>query len=146
MPVRAARICGCGHRVASGVLCPCEERRSKERKARHDAKRPNAQARGYDAEWQEEAKAFLRAPGNERCACGAPSTVVMHVISIRRRPDLRMVKSNWRPGCHRCNAREAARDKAEATGGGSRLAAGANDRRGVNHARPHKFGFPGDFE
>ena len=83
-----------------------------QRKARFDKKRPAARQRGYDAEWTREAKAFLAQPENELCArCGAKATVVMHIKSIRTRPDLRMVRSNWRAGCQRCNAIEAAHER-----------------------------------
>lgn len=50
-------------------------------------------------------------PGNDRCECGAPATLVRHVVSIRRHPELRMVRSNWRPGCRRCNARDYIREQ-----------------------------------
>lgn len=82
-----------------------------QRKARFDKKRPSASQRGYDKEWEREARAFLALPGNDLCDCGAPATLVRHVKSIRTRPDLRMVRSNWRPGCQRCNARDAAEER-----------------------------------
>jgi 5-methylcytosine-specific restriction endonuclease McrA len=84
--------------------------RDAERKARFDRKRPNSSQRGYDREWEREAKAYLAS--HPYCArCGQPATVVMHIISIRKRPDLRMDRSNWRPGCQRCNAIEAADER-----------------------------------
>ncbi|WP_404404895.1 endonuclease [Pelagibacterium halotolerans] len=83
----------------------------RDRNARHDRKRPNSSQRGYDGAFEREAKAFLAQPENQWCACGAPATVVMHVISIRKRPDLRMTKSNWRPGCKRCNAIDAVAER-----------------------------------
>ena len=84
----------------------------RQRKARFDRKRPNSSQRGYDHEWEVAAKAYLAEPGNSRCAkCGAPATVVMHIASIRKRPELRLVRSNWRPGCQRCNAIEAATER-----------------------------------
>lgn len=84
----------------------------RERKARFDRKRPNSSQRGYDREWEREAKAFLSRPENRSCArCGAPATVVMHRVSIRRAPHLRMERANWRPGCQRCNAIEAAEER-----------------------------------
>ena len=114
MPIKAPRICSCGKVVTSGAVCECEARRNRERKERFDKKRPTARQRGYTAEWEREAKAFLSEPGNRRCArCGDPATVVMHIKSIRARPDLRMVRSNWRPGCQRCNAKEAAQERQE---------------------------------
>ncbi|MGV1817769.1 endonuclease [Agrobacterium sp. CG160-95] len=82
-----------------------------ERKARFDKKRPAARDRGYDSEWRKQARAFLAIPGNDLCECGAPSVLVRHVISIRKRPDLRMNTTNWRPGCQRCNALDAAEER-----------------------------------
>ncbi|WP_291007435.1 hypothetical protein [Hoeflea sp.] len=45
----------------------------------------------------------------------------MHKISIRQRPDLKMVRANWKPGCVRCNAIEADRER---RGGGPELSGG----------------------
>ena len=146
MPVRAARICGCGHRIAGGVLCPCEERRSKERKARHDAKRPSAAERGYDGKWQKESKAYLAI--HRHCArCNAPSTLVDHIVAHKGDQRLFWSRSNWQPLCTPCHSRaKQAEERRQAPGGGLHLRKGTDDRRGVNYARPHKFGFPGDFE
>ncbi|WP_449525281.1 endonuclease [Devosia sp.] len=83
------------------------------RKARFDKTRPNATNRGYDRTWEREAKAFLSHPQNMLCQCGAPAVLVAHRQSIRQRPDLRMVRSNWRPSCQRCNAIEAAQERAK---------------------------------
>ncbi|NTB86390.1 endonuclease [Agrobacterium tumefaciens] len=116
MPVRAPRICKCGKVVPSGVICPCVARDNRDRKARFDLKRPAAHKRGYDSEWRTQAKAFLAIPGNDLCECGAPAVLVRHAVSIKRRPDLRMVKSNWRPGCQRCNAIDAAKERLEQKG------------------------------
>lgn len=113
MPIRAPRICGCAHVIASGQRCPCQIRRDAERNRRAEAKRPPARARGYDSEWERKAKEFLAEPGNKRCECGNPATLVRHVISIRKRPDLRLARSNWKPGCRWCNARDTARDQRE---------------------------------
>lgn len=111
MPTRAPRICKCGKAVPSGITCPCVARDNRDRKARFDEKRPSARKRGYDSTWEREAKAFLSLPQNEFCQCGAKAMVVMHIKSIRTRPDLRMVKSNWKPGCQRCNAIDAANER-----------------------------------
>lgn len=107
------RICPCGHRVPAGEPCACQ----KAKRAEADKQRPSARKRGYDSTWQKAAAAFLREPGHDRCACGAPATVVMHKISIRERPDLKMVRSNWRPGCVRCNAIQADRERRGSTPG-----------------------------
>jgi 5-methylcytosine-specific restriction endonuclease McrA len=112
MPMRAPFLCRCGRIVKPGAVCPCVAKATAERKARFDRTRPPARERGYDKEWERAARAFLAEPGHDLCAgCGAPATVVMHIISIRKRPDLRMQKSNWRPGCQRCNAKEAAEER-----------------------------------
>jgi 5-methylcytosine-specific restriction enzyme A len=104
-------LCKCGRIVKRGEICSCRAKDAAERKARFDKKRPNSSQRGYDREWEREAKAFLALPGHQNCACGAPAVVVMHIKSIRQHPHLRMVKSNWRPGCQRCNAKEAAEER-----------------------------------
>jgi 5-methylcytosine-specific restriction protein A len=113
MPVRAPSVCGyCGKAHLKSEACATVARMQRERKARFDKTRPSASKRGYDKEWEREARAFLSRPENELCArCGAPAAVVMHIKSIRTRPDLRMVRSNWRPGCQRCNAIEAAEER-----------------------------------
>jgi 5-methylcytosine-specific restriction endonuclease McrA len=111
MPFRAPRICGCGRIVPAGQLCQCQQQRARERKARFDRTRPNSSQRGYDRQWEQAAKAFLAEPGNERCRCGAPAVLVAHIISIRKRPDLRMVRANWRPSCARCNNLDAIADR-----------------------------------
>lgn len=112
MPSRAPSVCGyCGKAHTSAEPCTTVARMAAERKARFDKKRPNSTARGYDRQWAAEAKAFLARPGNELCACGQPATLVRHKLSIRTRPDLRMDKTNWRPGCQRCNAIDAANER-----------------------------------
>jgi hypothetical protein len=133
---RIPRICPCGYRVAADHQCACQ----KARKAAADKERPSARKRGYDTAWQKAAAAFLKEPGNQRCACGAPATVVMHRISIRQRPDLKMVRGNWQPGCVRCNAIQADRERRETIpdgntfqtpGGGRRLSAVATGPDGA---------------
>lgn len=123
------RICPCGYRVPAGQPCACQ----KAKRAEADKQRPSARKRGYDSAWQKAAASFLREPGNQRCACGQPATVVMHKISIRERPDLKMVRSNWKPGCVRCNAIQADRERRQPRsraeqglpGGGSKLSGDA---------------------
>ena len=114
MPSRAPSVCGaCGKTHLTSAECSIIAARNAARKAKHDKTRPNARSRGYDAEWEREAKAFLSLPENRSCQCGAPAVLVAHRKSIRQRPDLRMVKSNWRPSCQRCNAIEAAQERAQ---------------------------------
>jgi 5-methylcytosine-specific restriction endonuclease McrA len=89
MPSRPARICGCGHAIASGA-CPCETRRAAERKQRHDAARPSARERGYDTKWDRERRAYL-------------ATIVDHVIPHRGDRKLFWSRSNWQPLCKPCH-------------------------------------------
>jgi hypothetical protein len=106
MPSKPPRICRCGKIVPANFMCLCVKRR----RAEDDKRRPSAPQRGYDAQWQKAARAFLNQPCNQFCECGAPAVLVRHVVSIRKRPDLRMIRSNWKPGCRRCNARDIANE------------------------------------
>lgn len=140
MPSRAARICDCGHRIASGTLCPCEERRSKERKARHDAKRPSSSERGYDGKWAKERAAYLAV--HTRCVrCNAPSTVVDHIVPHRGDRQLFWSRSNWQPLCTPCHSRaKQAEERRQQPGGGLRLGVTVGDRRVINRANFSRFG------
>lgn len=113
MSIRPPRLCSCGNVVAHGTRCQCQANQDCARKARHDQRRPSARQRGYDAAWERASKAYLARPGNDRCDCGAPAVLVRHIKSIRIRPDLRTVESNWRPGCQRCNALDAAQERSQ---------------------------------
>lgn len=99
MPVAAPQVCGCGHTYTTEERCPCARRREAERKRRHDAKRPNASARGYDSKWRRESKAFLALPENRYCACGCgrPADTVDH--KVPHKGDMRLFwdRSNWQP-------------------------------------------------
>ncbi|WP_132805430.1 HNH endonuclease signature motif containing protein [Tepidamorphus gemmatus] len=106
MPVRAPRICGCGHAVPSGARCACQLRRDAERKARHDAHRPTARQRGYDSKWDRERAAFLAAhPTCQRDGCTAPATVVDHITPHRGDMRLFWRRSNWQALCAPCHSR-----------------------------------------
>ena len=106
MPLAAPRVCRCGKVVAYGVVCPCRRKSDQERKARHDAKRPNAYARGYNDEWRRESKAFLAL--NPKCqhpGCNAYATVVHHKIAHRGDMRLFWDRRNWQGLCaHHHNA------------------------------------------
>jgi 5-methylcytosine-specific restriction protein A len=107
MPIRAPSLRSCGCIVRSGALC----QHAAARRAANDQNRPSARVRGYDTEYERAAAEFLQ--NRRTCACGRPATVVMHVISIRKRPDLRLDRTNWLPGCKSCNAKDAHRDRLE---------------------------------
>lgn len=126
MPSRPARICACGHRVPSGQRCACQQARERDR--------PSARQRGYDTGFEKAAKAFLAEPGHERCECGKPAVLVRHRISIRKRPDLRMDRSNWLPGCRSCNARDARADQRD-PGVVADFGPGGRDRSGQQRGK-----------
>ncbi len=115
MPVRVPRICGCGHRIASGEMCPCERRR----KAAADKRRPTARERGYDSKWDKERAAFLKAhPKCVRPQCSAPATVVDHIEPHRGDMKKFWNRSNWQPLCATCHARwKQSSEKREAAHG-----------------------------
>jgi len=108
---KPARICACSHRVPADTLCACQ----RAKKAEADKARPGARQRGYDRAYQVAAADFLRkypvCVGDPGSPCGAPAVVVRHKVSIRKRPDLKMDRMNWLPGCKRCNARDYQRER-----------------------------------
>ncbi|HEV7283907.1 MAG TPA: HNH endonuclease signature motif containing protein, partial [Kaistia sp.] len=98
MPRRAPRICSCGKVVAAGERCACQVKRDSIRKARHDAKRPSAGQRGYDADWRK--LRALHLAGHPHCVrCGAIASVVDHIISVRIAPHRRLDPSNLQSLC-----------------------------------------------
>lgn len=108
MAKRPASICPCGHRVPPGMKCPCAQKREQERKARHDATRPSARARGYDSKWDRERAEYLKA--HPRCQhvkdgkpCGNPSTVVHHIEAHKGDRKLFWRRSNWLSVCKACH-------------------------------------------
>lgn len=108
MPLRAPRLCACGHRVASGVRCPCEQKADAARKARFDKRRPSAASRGYDADWRRlRAKHLAAHPYCRRC--GAPAADVDHVVSLREAPERRLDPTNLQSLCrpHHSGAKQA---------------------------------------
>ncbi|HDZ73496.1 MAG TPA: HNH endonuclease [Aurantimonas coralicida] len=110
MPARAPRICGCGHRIASGQQCPCERSRTAERKARADANRPTARQRGYDSKWDRERVAFLKLhPVCAHKGCTQAATVVDHKVPHRGDRKLFWSRSNWQPLCtaHHSGAKQS---------------------------------------
>lgn len=101
MPMRAPRICSCGHRVPAGQRCACQERA----RAEADKRRPSASARGYTARWQRESKEWLQQAQNKFCACGCGrlANVVDHIIPHRGDYALFWNKKNWQPMHSRCH-------------------------------------------
>lgn len=78
-------------------------KRDAERKARHDAQRPTARARGYDSKWEKARADYLKA--HPRCVmCGAPSRVVDHITPHKGDRKLFWSRSNWQPLCTPCHS------------------------------------------
>lgn len=105
MPRRPPHLCSCGaHVIPHGQLCQCQANARRERNARHDARRPNASARGYDAEWRKARTAYLAA--HRACVmCSAPSTTVDHIIPHRGDRALFWNRANWQALCTSCHSR-----------------------------------------
>ncbi|RLL64296.1 HNH endonuclease signature motif containing protein [Paenirhodobacter hankyongi] len=107
---RPPHICTCGRLVAHGARCACQIASTRARNRRHDAKRPSARERGYTTDWQKERKAFLAA--HPDCAmCGAPATVVDHIIPHRGNKALFWDRHNWQPLCAPCHNRHKQREE-----------------------------------
>ncbi|NTI41601.1 HNH endonuclease signature motif containing protein [Rhizobium rhizogenes] len=114
MPTRAPRICGCGAVVLSGTVCRCQERATRERKARFDKKRPSARQRGYTAEWERESRIFLTShPVCRRCS--APATTVDHIKPHKGDMRLFWDRNNWQPLCsHHHNSAKQSEERRSA--------------------------------
>lgn len=110
MPTRAPRLCACGHRVAFGDRCPCEQKADAARKARFDRTRPSSSARGYGRDWERARASFLRE--HPRCAlCAARATVVDHRTPHKGDVGLFWNRSNWQALCAHCH--NATKQRAE---------------------------------
>lgn len=107
---RPPNICTCGRLVPHGQLCACQIEAKRARNRRHDANRPTARERGYTTDWQKERAAFLIA--HPDCArCGAPATVVDHIIPHRGNKALFWDRYNWQPLCKDCHDRHKQREE-----------------------------------
>lgn len=112
MPVAPPKHCPKpGHPAFTGRNCPlCQATY----KARHDARRPSARARGYDTAWDKARKSFLER--NPRCCfCGAPATVVDHKVPHRGDRARFWDKSQWQGLCAPCHS--GAKQREESRGG-----------------------------
>jgi 5-methylcytosine-specific restriction endonuclease McrA len=102
MAFGAPRICACNRIVAYGAKCFCQIQRDKERKARAEQNRPNANARGYGRAWAIYRAAFLKK--NPWCVrCGKPATVVDHIRPHRGDMKLFWDKLNHQALCAACH-------------------------------------------
>lgn len=105
MPTKPPRICPCGHRVAAGILCPCEVKRAAERKARFDKDRPSAAARGLGADWRKlRARHLERNPRCVRCGAKEEKMEVDHIVPRRVAPERRLDPTNLQTFCKSCHS------------------------------------------
>lgn len=103
MPRAAPHVCGyCGLTHLSGERCKLVAARDAARKARFDAKRPNASQRGYGSNWRQ-AKALFLAQHPACVMCGERATVVDHRVPHKGDMTLFWDKSNWQPLCAHCH-------------------------------------------
>lgn len=102
MPVKAPRLCPCGHRIPSGVRCDCEAKQDAARKARYDQRRPSSSARGYTGAWEKARVAYL-AKHRFCLRCGDPATVVDHIRPHRGDREIFWDRDNWQPLCGPCH-------------------------------------------
>ena len=103
MPTLPRTVCSrCGARV-SGRCARC--------RAGYDQRRGSPQARGYDAVWQLLSRQVLREEPTCRIVpCGRPSQHADHIIPVRQRPDLRLVRSNVQGLCASHHSAKTARE------------------------------------
>lgn len=107
------RICAnCRKAVPAGQICQCRKISERKRKAAHDATRPKAGERGYDADWRAVRRQYLAAhPQCSHEGCTAPASEVDHIQSVTARPDLRLSWSNLRGLCKHHHSQRTARDQ-----------------------------------
>jgi len=109
---RPPRLCSCGEKVAHGVRCECQIAATRQRNARHDARRASGSAR-YPYWWRKARLAYLAAHPYCRM-CGNHATVVDHVIPHRGDDSLFENRQNWQPLCAPCHNRIKQRQERQA--------------------------------
>jgi len=108
MPSAPPRLCSCGNIVLSGERCACQIKGDRARKARHDRNRPTAAARGYNHQWRKARAIYLIA--HPVCVmCGAPATVVDHIIPHGGDDRLFWDQHNWQALCTPCHSKHKQR-------------------------------------
>jgi 5-methylcytosine-specific restriction enzyme A len=107
MPTSWSNPCsvpGCHMTTKTGQFCTPHR---KEKKAAHDAKRPRAAQRGYDAEWQKTRTAIIRQrPVCEYC--GGPGEIVDHILPVREGGT--NDAENLMTLCRRCHGAKTSKD------------------------------------
>ncbi|QFS82340.1 hypothetical protein FIV09_05830 [Roseivivax sp. THAF197b] len=112
---RPPHLCTCGKIVPDGVLCACKRPAIRARNKRHDARRPNARARGYTRAWEEARTTFLSIyPYCAHSGCTEKASVVDHVIPHRGDMQLFWDRTNWQALCaHHHNAHKQRQERSE---------------------------------
>lgn len=108
--MKPAFLCTCGKIVPGGERCQCQLIRDRERKARHDARRPTAARRGYNHEWRKARRDFL-ATRPYCLRCGAIAATVDHIKPHRGDDRLFWDRTNWQPLCTPCHSRHKQREE-----------------------------------
>jgi len=103
MPVKAPRVCGhCNGTHKSGERCPTVKAMDRQRKARHDTKRPSARKRGYDVNWDKARAEYLQVYNSCR-RCGQQASVVDHIKPHKGDKKLFWDRTNWQALCSHCH-------------------------------------------
>lgn len=101
------RICSCGRVVPYGERCECQRTATRERNARHDARRPSARQRGYNHEWRKARREYLaQHPHCRECTkhgITRLASVVDHVVPHKGDRNLFWHRANWQPLCTPCH-------------------------------------------
>lgn len=107
---RPPRLCSCGAIVPADQLCACQIERQRERKARHDRKRPNSRQRGYTRQWEKARAEFLQ--HHAFCKmCGAEAALVDHIEPHKGDMALFWNWANWQALCTSCHSRHKQRQE-----------------------------------
>ncbi len=136
MPLAAPRFCpmpGCPE-LTKGERCEAHRRALY---AVNDAGRGSPAQRGYDRAWRRvrALKLSIDPLCELRTHCPKFSfgsqiaTEVDHILTIRERPDLRLVFSNLRSACRSCHSARTMKDSVASKGGGSTSPVPSTDYR-----------------
>ena len=111
MPTRARRPCNkprCPDLNVPGTgYCAAHQAEATAWKREHDAKRPNAAARGYGSKWRQAREGWLKS--HPKCVdCSELATEVDHQIPHRGDMKLFWDRSNWRSRCKTHHSRKTA--------------------------------------
>lgn len=111
MPYAPKRRCSrvsCPHWQPCPVHLAQAQREAADRWRKADAARPSATARGYGGRWAATRAGYLRS--HPACVtCGAPATVVDHVVAHRGDMARFWDRTNWQPLCRACHDRKTRR-------------------------------------